>query len=148
MKARLASGMIEAGSDVIGCVTAECSNGYTKMWFAKVSDFPCIDLRNHFASSVYITGTHQKDDDSFNQKECLQIAFMQVYDVLGSRDLPIDKIDETLHFLRLQWQGSSGEETKLDLAKLYGLTPIVSMRGLVQVVPCNELVWHQPTLNE
>lgn len=97
-KAGLESAMIEARSDNIYYVSSECNKRYMNLWFAKLLRLLNMDLRTQFATGVHFLSSQKIDDSSFNyNQECLEHALVPVTDVSVSKDLPIDKTDETLN---------------------------------------------------
>ena len=127
---RLDNVMIEASCDEDVCI----EDGYMRIWFAKVLSF----LRIH-------TNLDGGPCENHNRRHCpeckegseQELCFVQFYDVLSEEKLPIDGIDKNLGCLRLHWQRHEGTMGSTCSSKQYGLMPIDSIRGLVNIVPAD-----------
>lgn len=112
------------------------------------SVFLQINLSRTFINQVCNSGLAKDHDKYFAQNYCLEFAFVQFCNVVQSQDIEIQKLNEHLNCLLLQWQRSSGESNILSSAKVFGVVPADSMRGLVHFVRSSEISGHGSPQNE
>lgn len=109
------------------------------IWFAKVLSFVRI-CKEHGDSRRCVQ--HERKNCPVCDKNVTQeLAFVQYYEVLGEKELKMDRIDLILDCIRLQWQKTKGEYGKTSSAKYYDLVPVDTIRGKVHIVPADHEIF-------
>ena len=125
---RLDCVMIEAEEDD----NVSVPDGNMRIWFAKVLCF--IRIRNGLSC-----GNHHHKNMSYDSEIPMddELCYIQFFEVVPSRKMHVDKVDEVLNCIRVQWQRTEGETGKRRPAKVFGLVPIDAIRGKVNLVPAD-----------
>lgn len=89
------------------------------MFFVRVGDLP---------SNAHING--------FNELQ-REMCLLQLYDFVSNDTLSVDATDEAVDCIRLRWCRTEGVAGVLSSALVYGLLPVDSRRGLLNVLPAD-----------
>ncbi len=132
-------------SESVNSENASTSTGdknNSEVWFGKCLSIVTIRNKALVEKASNICFLHNKVKcERCNVKSLGSYVFVQYYDVAGNDDIEIDEVEKELGCIRLKWSREHEEQNDgLDRGKVYGLCPIESLLGPVQVVPGAETI--------
>lgn len=132
--------MLDTGIDDMKGRPVDWNEVSMNIWFAKVHYSVRINIRGTYVSHFYICKDEKDTQQISDGSERLEFCFVQYHYILGAGELPIDKMDDALNWLRLQWQRTAVDAGSLTSVKVYCLVPIDSIRKLVQTARSSDII--------
>lgn len=116
-------------------------DGRMEVWFAKIISLLTLDTSKNIIPGTAKCTIHRKDNCSACTPTMMkELALVQYYDIVSSKEVPIDGAEKKLDCIRLKWTKANELEADKDSGKVYSLIPVDSIIARVHIASNREML--------